>query len=67
MKTYKVWRVTHHQNDRGDLVKVRYVTTPEIAEEMANQPWAFCGATGNVEEVELVVYDTVEEVLNESR
>ena len=38
MKTVKVWRVMHHQNERGDLKRVRYVATEDVAKAAAKKP-----------------------------
>ena len=68
MKTIKLWRVTHHQNDRGtDRGTVRYTTTEAVATWLAGKRWGFCGQAGEAEEVELRVYETAQEVLDENR
>jgi hypothetical protein len=64
MKTVKVWRVMHHQNERGDLKRVRYVATEDVAKAAAKKPWAFCGAQGEAEEATIVIYDTLEEIVD---
>ena len=66
MRTIKLWRVRHHQNDRGDRFNIRYAATEKVAWEMAHLPWGFCGALGEVDQVELKVYETVQEVISES-
>ena len=68
MKTIKLWEVTHHQNDRGtDRGIVRYAATEAVATWLARQQWGFCGQAGEAKEVELKVYETAQEVLDESR
>jgi hypothetical protein len=62
MKMIKVWKVLHHQNDRGDRFNVRYVATEKLAQEVAQKPWGYCGAPGHAEEAEIVIYDTAEEI-----
>ncbi len=62
MKMIKVWKVLHHQNDRGDRLNVRYVATEQVAQEVAQKPWGYCGASGYTEEVEIGIYDTAEEI-----
>ena len=67
MKTMKVWKVMHHQDEHGGRFMVRFVATEKAAREMALQPWSFCGGSGEAQEIELKIYESVEEVTNESR
>ena len=67
MKTIKLWRVKHHTDDRGGHFNFRYAATEKVAWEMAHLPWGFCGALGEVDQVELKVYEAAQEVLDENR
>jgi len=62
----KVWKVMHHQDERGGRFMVRFVATEEAARHMAQQPWGFCGAPGETQEVEFKIYESVEEVMSEN-
>ena len=64
MKTIKLWRVKHRSDERGFSFTVRYATTEKVATVMATQPWGFCGALGECDEIELSAYEMLAEVLD---